>query len=328
MTKLSIVIPNYNNEKFIGLCIKSILNQSFDDYEIFVIDDGSCDKSLEIIESLAKDNKKITIISQFNQNASIARNKGLEKASGEYIYFIDGDDYLNDVDVLDKMINKIGDNDLLLCNYNIINEDNKIIDSYEVSKDLIDNADNNIEKYAFVSAVPSNKLFKASIIKENNIYFDNVDIGQDLNFYIKYLACCNKITVTNDYSYCYRRTSTGMTRNINYNLLDIVKSVECIKKFYLSNGVDKKNENVINALGIINYSVQMNKLEKFDNKEDKKFIYNYFNYFIKKIYIEKEYVDRNKKLKKTIKLYRIKRMMKVLFLSKYYSKIKAIILKS
>lgn len=319
MIKLSIIIPNYNNEKYIGLCIKSILNQTFSDYEIIIIDDGSNDKSIEIIESIIKNKNNIKLIKQYNQNASVARNKGIEKAIGEYMLFIDGDDYLNDNDVLNNMVNKINDNDLLICNYKIIDENNEFIDFYHVNNEIIMDGNNIIEKYAFVSAVPTNKLFKTKVIRDNNIYFDNVDIGQDLNFYLKYLAFCRSIVVSEDYSYCYRRNNNGMTRRMSYSFLDIVKSVECIRKFYINNNIE--NDNVINAIGFINYSVQMSKLEKYNNIEDKKFIYNYFDYFIKKLKIEKKYIKKNKKLNRTIRLYKLKKVMKLLYLSRYYKKI-------
>lgn len=320
MTKLSIVIPNYNNEKYIELCINSILNQTFNNYEIIIIDDGSNDKSIEIIESIIKNKKNIKLIKQYNQNASIARNKGIEIAKGEYMLFIDGDDFLNDKNTLTNMINKINGNDLLLCNYKIVDENNKFIGSYHVTDEIIKDSNDIIEKYAFISAVPTNKLFKTKIIHDNNIFFDNVDIGQDLNFYLKYLALCKSVIVIDDYSYCYRRNNNGMTRKINYNLLDIVKSVECVRRFYINNNI--KKENVINAIGFINYSVQMNKLEKYDQKRDKRFIYNYFKYFIKKLKIEKKYIKTNKKLKKAVKSYKLKKMMKIVFLSKYYKNIK------
>lgn len=325
MKKISIIIPNYNNENYIEQCIYSILNQTMKDFEIIIVDDGSEDNSIKKIKSLMKKNKKIKLIKQFNQNASIARNKGIEIATGEYILFIDADDFLYEKDTLLKMITKIKNNDLLLSNYKIIDEFNNFIDCYNVSNDITKNSNNNIEKYAFVSAVPTNKLFKTNIIHNNNIYFDNVDIGQDLNFYLKYLACSERVVVTKDYSYCYRRNPNGITRKINYNLLDIVKSIECVKKFYKNN--EKGNENIIDAVAFINYTTQMNKLENYVNKSDKYFIYRYFEYFIKKLKFDNKYINLNSKLKKAIKSYHIKKFFKIIFLSKYYSNVKTLVLK-
>ena len=323
MIKLSIIIPNYNNQKYIELCINSILNQSFKDYEVIVIDDGSTDKSVEIIEQIAKKHSCIKLIKQYNQNASIARNRGIELAKGKYILFIDSDDYIYDEKAIGNMINKIGNNDLLICNYVKVDENNSIQEYYDINKEIIPNGDNLIQQYAFVSAVPTNKLFKTKIIHENNLFFDNVDIGQDLNFYIKYLAVCHNLIVTDDYSYCYRINSNGMTRKINYNLLGIIKSVEKINKFYQIRGI--KENNVINSIAFINYCAQMTKIEKFSQRQDKKFIYNYFSYFIKKLKIDKDYIKTNSRLKKAIRFYKFTRLMKIIFLSRYYEKIKKVI---
>lgn len=319
MVKLSIIIPNYNNEKYIESCINSIYNQSFKDYEIIVVDDGSNDASIKIIEEITKKKRNIILIKQYNQNAAIARNRGIELAKGEYVLFLDGDDYLYDKDSLLYMIRKIKNNDLLMSNYKRVSENGTFLKNYIIKKDISKNHSSIIDKYAFASALPTNKLYRLKTIREKNIYFDNVDIGQDLNFYLKYLGVCNKVAIIDKYSYCYRVNNNGMTRTINYNLLDIVKSIDYVKKFYKNH--DIKDDGAIDAVAFLNYISQMNKLTKVKHKKEKKFIYNYFNYFIKRLSIKKKYIKTNAVLSRSIKRYKIKQIAKPIYLSNFYGKL-------
>ena len=94
--KVSIVVPVYNVEKYLDRCIKSILNQKYQDMEIILINDGSTDNSLAICEKYREQDSRIIIINKANQGLSAARNDGVAAASGEYIMFIDSDDYIDD----------------------------------------------------------------------------------------------------------------------------------------------------------------------------------------------------------------------------------------
>lgn len=108
MVKFSIIIPVYNLEDYLYRCLESVLNQAYNDFEIILINDGSDDNSLNIIEEFKNQySSKIKVISQVNQGVSSARNKGLQEAEGEYIIFIDGDDYI-DSNHLSNILEYIG----------------------------------------------------------------------------------------------------------------------------------------------------------------------------------------------------------------------------
>ncbi len=107
--KISVIIAAYNVERFISKCVDSILAQTFTDYEIILIDDGSTDQTPEICDRLAKKSKKITVIHQPNQGLSEVRNRGIRNSTGEYIALIDGDDYVS-VDFLEKLMDAITKN--------------------------------------------------------------------------------------------------------------------------------------------------------------------------------------------------------------------------
>ena len=104
--KVSIIIPNYNAGKYILKCMDSVIKQTYKNIELIVIDDGSNDGSWSIIQEYAKRNENISILHQQNLNASIARNRGIEVATGEYLIFLDSDDILYQ-EAIEKMVSKI-----------------------------------------------------------------------------------------------------------------------------------------------------------------------------------------------------------------------------
>ena len=116
MTKISAILPVYNVEQYIKDCLDSIINQTMDDIEIICVNDGSLDNSLQVLEKYAQKDARIKIISQENQGQGIARNNGLKIANGEYITFIDPDDWV-DVDMFEKMYKsaKKFDSDYVFC---------------------------------------------------------------------------------------------------------------------------------------------------------------------------------------------------------------------
>ena len=95
MEKVSVIVPVYNNEKYVETCIRSICQQTYQNLEILVINDGSTDGSRQILERMAEKDKRIRLIHQENAGVSAARNKGIELADGEYLTFVDGDDYVS-----------------------------------------------------------------------------------------------------------------------------------------------------------------------------------------------------------------------------------------
>ena len=114
MKNISVIIPVYNSGKYIYKCLSSILSQTYKNFEIICVDDGSTDNSKEIILDLAKDNKNIAYFYEENSGPSYARNNGIKHAKGEYITFIDSDDYLTDENCFQDCISQIGDNDIII----------------------------------------------------------------------------------------------------------------------------------------------------------------------------------------------------------------------
>lgn len=128
MPEVSVIIPVYNNEKFIEKCIRSVMEQSFCDLEILVVNDGSTDGSAEILQKLAGEDGRIRLVSQSNQGVAAARNCGLDMASGKYLTFVDGDDYIGK-DYIEKLYDFSEKNhtEMLICGITYVEEKGKIL---------------------------------------------------------------------------------------------------------------------------------------------------------------------------------------------------------
>ena len=311
MSKVSIIIPNYNNASFIKKSIESIINQTYKNTQIIIVDDGSTDNSKEVINRIIEKNasKEIIFLKQYNSNGAIARNRGLEFANGKYVFFLDSDDYMAEDNVLEKMINDIKENDLLIGNYNIIDFQDSIIKKYQLNNDDIINV-SDCYKYSMISPVPSNKLFKKDIIDKNNIYFSNVRIGQDLNFYLKYLSCCRNIITVNYNIYNYRMVNTGVTKSVGYNIFDMVKCFEEIEKYYIQNNNQLNYNKYISLVKLKHFNFQMGKYSIIKSKDFRKSLILFYKHYYKEINTQM-IVDRIKfkkidgAIKKKFRLYLI-----------------------
>ncbi len=200
--KLSIIIPVYNSEKYIKQCLDSVLNQDFRDIEVICVDDGSTDNSLNILNDYAKKDKRVVIKRQNNKYAGVARNVGLSFARGEFVHFLDSDDWVNSkiyiraFDIIRKY-----SCDVVMFSYdnfdNITKKKNK-----STYFDSINDKFVNIPLYTLenkniflrASVVPWNKIFKRSFLIKNNLKFDELMIANDRSFYFKSIKS-NPLTV-------------------------------------------------------------------------------------------------------------------------------------
>lgn len=227
MCKVSIIIPIYNTQKYLYKCLQSVINQTLKDIEIILVNDGSIDESLEICMEYEKKDKRIKVIDKNNEGVSIARNIGIENSNGEYICFVDSDDYI-DKDMLNNMYNSILDNeaDLCICNYVKENISKRDYIDCDVEKNILVNDEiKNLllfpliergynDKYHKLAGFrgPVAKLFKASIIKYNNMKFKSeLIIGEDFIFNLEYLNLCKKIIIDRGYYYNYVTNENSVT---------------------------------------------------------------------------------------------------------------------
>ena len=123
MPEVSVIIPVYNNEKYVEECVRSVQNQTFEDLEILVINDGSTDGSGEILERLLREDKRLRLFHQENKGAGAARNKGLDTASGRYLVFVDGDDWIAP-DYIEKLYAAAEEreSEMVICGFTCVTE--------------------------------------------------------------------------------------------------------------------------------------------------------------------------------------------------------------
>lgn len=229
MKKVSIIVPVYNGQDFINRCLNSLINQTYSNVEIIVINDGSTDNSLDLLK---KYNDKIILINKENSGVSDSRNLGLEKASGDYIMFCDIDDWYEKVTV-EKAVCEIGNYDLLKYRETRVFSDGSSIKRKEnlapmlYEKEEIDIVIRRLFDLSWATHIYC-FIYKTEIIKKNNIRFNSkIRYGEDANFILQYLLKVKNIKVIDEYLYNYYENSNSVTNN--YSL--IFKNMENLQIF-------------------------------------------------------------------------------------------------
>ena len=228
---VSIIVPIYNSEETLIKCLDSILKQKDTNFEVILINDGSSDESLNICRHYSNNYENIIIIDKKNEGSSVARNKGIDRASGRYIMFVDSDDWIEDTMLKDKYELAIKYNaDMIISGIKIDymkkNEIVKtIVNNYKFSfwKNIDEISSNiiNIFESALINS-SCNKLYKSSILKENYIYFPRTEVGEDTLFNLSVLKKINNLLITDKSYYHYNKfdnkeTLTGKIIDESYN---------------------------------------------------------------------------------------------------------------
>lgn len=237
---VSIIIPIYNSESTLIRCLDSVINQSFSDWELILVDDGSTDRSGEICDQYAANNQKIQVFHKRNGGVSSARNLGLDNANGEWIVFVDSDDFVRELYLAHLLEHTKKHVDLVISYAEIHNGDNFQKESYPAK--LVDEINFEsifIENDMNWHTSPWSKLYKRNIIEKHHLRFcEGMHIGEDAVFLYSYMLCSNRIYISNDTDYCYcAYTSGSLTKRVNqldseilacYHIQTIVESM--IKK--------------------------------------------------------------------------------------------------
>lgn len=237
--KVSVIIPVYNCGEYIGTTLKSVINQNFSDYEIIVIDDGSTDNSLEVINSTLKDcGVRYKIIHQENAGVSVARNNGINVSTGDYLVFVDGDDLIMP-NHLSELYNGVDDFSLIQFakkdGDNIFHVNNNFNQEYLSTEDFIKKELNMEITFNFFQI-----MYRASIVKENNIRFTpGIVYGEDTEFALKTLIFGDNIHISNEITYYYVQRSGSAIRTTEFKRFDIVPIFENLSQFYRLNGKNK-----------------------------------------------------------------------------------------
>ena len=215
---VSIIIPVYNSEKYIKRCLKSILNQTYENIEMIVVDDGSTDNSFNIISKF--EDKRIRYFKKENEGVSIARNYGIKRAVGEYLLFVDSDDYIAK-DIVEELIKKTnGLSEIVFCNnleiwYNK-EEERRLF----ISVDKLNKKNVMREIASGRAGLVCSKLVSKKVIEDNNISFDEkLKVGEDQLFFLEVAEKCDEFKYVDKSLYFYDRTNeNSATIKYQHNL--------------------------------------------------------------------------------------------------------------
>lgn len=241
MTKLSVIIPVYNVKDYIRECLDSILAQSFDDFEIICVDDGSSDGSLDILNDYKKRDGRIVVINKMNEGSGVARNCGLDAAQGEYVYFVDSDDILTE-NALELAVNEAEkkQTDILIFGAYSLHKGKKRNGCYSAKrfpqkylKGVFSAKDIKKSIFKFPSTAWT-KLYKREFLQKNNIKFQEIRIGQDQLLFFHSMIKADRIALLPKNLYIYRRNRTGSAtcckKKQNYSPIYVFRAIENLLK--------------------------------------------------------------------------------------------------
>lgn len=243
---VSVIVPVFNSSEYIGTALDSIINQDFDSFEIIVIDDGSSDNSLEIINNKLNDiDIPNTVFHQENQGVSAARNKGIELSNGDYLVFVDADDYIEQ-NHLKELYN--GKTDFSLIQ--IVKKEGDNISKPHVYTQEVISAKEFIEMELKMQ-IPFNfvqLMYKSDIIKNNSIKFSTDYIyGEDTYFALIALSYGDMIAISNEVTYHYIQHSSSAIRTSEFRRFDVVEIFEQLAGFYQKQGFNDLSNLIITS---------------------------------------------------------------------------------
>ncbi|MFZ7942505.1 glycosyltransferase [Neobacillus sp. 19] len=269
MTKISVIVPMYKVEKHIKKCIENLKNQSLKDIEIIIVDDGSPDNCGKIADDYAETDKRIRVIHKENGGVSSARNAGIKVARGEYIGFVDPDDWIEPV-MFEEMYKTAKDNNSDLCRckgYYQING------NFKIAEDIIDNFhDRDVFESQYISRLFSTKsfsiqdripsavwlcIFSRKLILEHNLLFSHdLTIGEDTLFNMEATFHCNKLSICEGKFYHYLINDVSATKAYSNNLFDnLYASWLSYKNFFEKNYYNQDIDDRL-KMCIINFAIQ------------------------------------------------------------------------
>ena len=236
--KISVIVPVYNTSKYLEKCIESILNQSLKEIEVICINDGSTDNSLEILEKISKQDRRVKVIDQRNSGASATRNVGLRLAKGKYIICIDSDDWIEKY-YFENIYKKAKENNLDMVISDILFDfENKIIlkKDLEISDDKIITGKEYMKVFFKNGGLGYswNKLVKREIYSKNNIYFNEAIYAiEDVEFVTRLSYFLKKIGKVNKAFYHYRQgENNGSKKIVLKNIDDKIIAYNSMLEFY------------------------------------------------------------------------------------------------
>lgn len=241
--KVSIIVPAYNVEKHIEKTLNSVINQTFKSFELIIVNDGSTDNTYTIInEMLFNSDINYNIINKVNEGVSIARNEGIRSANGDYIFFLDGDDFIKE-ECVEKLYNALINNncDAAYTNYVKIKADGRELDNIpkinlpekSSSRYLI-----KLEAKMAITFSFCQMMYKKSILFDNNLFFNpEMEYGEDTEFALRALAHIDEIVYVPENLIFYVHRENSATKKALFKRYNFIDALDKIIEYYISNNM-------------------------------------------------------------------------------------------
>lgn len=289
MNTISVVIPIYNSEKYLQQCIDSVLVQTYQNFELILVDDGSIDSSREICKKYELKDSRIRYIYKENEGVSSARNVGIRCAEGDYITFVDSDDIIKP-EMFEILLKN--NNDFAMCGYELYDDVSSTVCAQFTCLPLCGTMHDLIHKIKdYLSPPyllgPCFKLFKKSIIIEHNVIFPpELSYGEDAVFVLEYLAYCKTMSISPYIGYSYRKhgneslSGRFLTNkiDINYRINTLID--ELLKKENVAERTKILAERILECF--VSYEKELI-CSALSRKEKRKLFYAKFNYYKKQL---------------------------------------------
>lgn len=274
---LSLIISLFNEEKFINKCLDSAINQKLEKMEIICVDDGSTDNTLKILKEYSKKDSRIKIISHENIGLGASRNKAMEIAKGEYIAFLDGDDFL-DENALKESYYEAKSKNTDITMFQMINYDNKTGKTYENDWFNLNNLDESFENTVFnsdrtkdflftLSVSACQKIYKKSFLKSIDAKFPEGIYFEDNPFFYYVWLKASRISIIRKHFYYRRKHENSITHKCDEKFLDIIPSGNILFEMFIKNDFYKDYKEDLINYKIDAYRLTINSITK-DAKEE------------------------------------------------------------
>lgn len=238
MKKISVIIPVYNTEKYLKQCVDSVIYQEYKELEIILVDDEAQDSSPKICDEYAKKDQRVKVIHKKNGGLSDARNTGIKHCTGEYILFLDSDDYWDDKRFISELVKEVEEYpvDILNFRYKKFFENNQNYISCLSSVEEISEKDKNqvLEKmldHGLYISSACNKMLNTAFLKDNQLFFKKGITSEDIDWCARILIQCKTISYVNEEAYVYRQRDSSISHSLKYkNIYDLSNNIkECVR---------------------------------------------------------------------------------------------------
>ncbi len=229
---ISIIIPSYNVENYIAKGIESCLNQTYQNIEVIIVDDGSCDNTVSVIEKY--NDERIKLIKKDNSGVSATRNIGIKNSNGDYCVFLDSDDWL-ELNAIEKLVEHIDETKLAACGYKRVDKEKNInVKNFNPTILKSDEVLETIGTYKYHMESSCCKLFDLNVIKDNNIYFNETITNiEDGLFVFEYLHYVKKVEYINDELWIINKREGSVTSSaFNEKRLTALMSIHIMIQEY------------------------------------------------------------------------------------------------